>query len=388
MDKSKFQILSSAELAFRAEFYQETKDKYYPYGQNVTEYGKTIITTEMLPYASAKLRLSDLFKHIKDNGYTDGTCSFTVSVKLNGVNIFNVNKCKFIMSFDEEMSYNAFPKRRNRIGAKSIKAFADSAGMKDIYDEINRFVGDGYGVDFTKIQDGVINYGYIGGENYEDKFIEASALCDYYIVHLYSVLAEPAYTVEEVAKLKEIARKSVETNAVFDTYENFAKVYKNAEILVDMDSVERTASVFWTVIKPRLKDIFLCGGITPETKVSFNYDSDSGAYQIRETEFEGYVYLSNIDIVECKLSGKLESCDLYGCDVTDSILNLCSVMSDTKLKRSLINSTFLSDESVCTQCRLFGDTIATGKCVKCEIGGAVQVREDAKIKKSINNSTN
>lgn len=387
MDKSKFQILSSAELSFRAEFFKEN-DKFYPFGKEVTEYGKTVITTNMLPYASAKLRLSDLFKHIKDNGYTDGNCSFVVSVKLNGVNICNVNKCKFIMSFDEEMSYKAFPKRRNRIGAKSIKAFVDSAGMNDIYEEINRFVGDGYGVDFTKIQDNVINYGYIGGDNYEDKFIEASALCDYYIVHLYSVLAEPAYTVDEVAKLKEIARKSVETNAVFDTYENFAKVYKNAEILVDMDSIENTASVFWTVVKPRLKDIFLCGGINPETKVSFNYDSDSGAYQIRETEFDGYVYLSNIDIVECKVSGNLDSCDLYSCEVYDSILNSCSVMSDTKLKRSLINSTFLSDESVSTECRLFGDTIATGKCVKCVIGETVQVRESAKIRKSINNSTN
>ena len=386
MNKNKFQILSSAELAFKADFYKET-NTIFPYGKEVTEYGKTSIHTEMLPYASAKLRMGDIFSHITENGYTDGTCSFTIAIKIKGMDICKVNKCKFIMSFDEDMSYRAFPKRKNRIGAKSIKAFTGIDGMNDIYDEINRFVGEGYGVDFTKIHDNYIKYGYIGGSGYENKFVEASALCDYYITHLYSVLEEPAYTVDEVAMLKEVARKCAETKTVFDSYDNFAKVYKNAEILVDMSSIENTASVFWTVIKQKLKDIFLCGGIDADTRVSFNYDSDSGAYQIRETEFNGYVYLSNMDIVECKVSGKLESCDLYSCVVEDSILNSCSVMSDTKLHRSNIYSTFLSDESVSTECRIFGDSIATGKCDKCVIGETVQVRETAKIKNSINNSS-
>lgn len=386
MDKNKFQILSSAKLSFKAEFSKKGGQVYH-FGTERTKYGITTVLTDFLPYPSAKLRLSDLLTHIKKFGTTDGTCSLVISIQLDDMNICNINKCKFILSFDEEMSYRAFPKRRNKVGAKSIKSFVTMSGINDIYDEISRFSGEGYGVDFSKIQDNIISYSYAGGEGYENKFVEISTLIDYYILHLYNTLSVPAYTVEEVALLKEIAKKSAEANAAFESYDNFIKKYPKAEILVDMYSIENTVSVFWTVISDKLRKIFLCGGINEDTPVKFNYDSDSGAYQIKDTKFDGNVLLSNMDIIDCEVSGNFDSCDFYDCDIEDSILNLCSVLGATKLKRSTANSVFFSDDSVCTDCRIFGDSIITGKCVRCVIGEDSHVKEDAKIKDSVNNST-
>ena len=151
MDKNKFQILSSAKLSFKAEFSKKGGQVYH-FGTENTKYGITTVLTDFLPYPSAKLRLSDLLTHIKKFGTTDGTCSLVISIQLDDMNICNINKCKFILSFDEEMSYRAFPKRRNKVGAKSIKSFVTMSGINDIYDEISRFSGEGYGVDFSKIQ--------------------------------------------------------------------------------------------------------------------------------------------------------------------------------------------------------------------------------------------
>lgn len=389
MDKNRFQILSDAEISYVAEFYKNSGDgKNYPFGKEETAYGMTKISTELLPYASAKLRLSDIYKHIQEVGYTDGTCSISITVRLKGLNLCNLNKCKFILSFDEDMSYKMFKGRENRIGAKSVKSFVTDTCLNDIYNEIGRFDGDGYGVNFTKLQDNLISYGYVGGSGYEKKFVETSTLIDYYICHLYSTLTEPAYTIDEVNTLKSMARRAAELNKVFETYDSFTEHYPNAVMLVDMYPMSDTASVFWTVVKQRVKDLFLCGGITCDTKVKFNYDSDSGAYQIKDTEFCGYAHLSNTDIVDCKVMGCLESCDLYDCTVSDSILKSCSVMGATEIKRSNLSSVYLSDESLCKECRIFGDSILTGKCVKCVVGETAHVSDDARMKDSVNNSNN
>ena len=86
------------------------------------------LVTGPMPYSDARNVLIKVFDWIRDNGYTNERCSIHVNISIDGgkipttFTIPNVNIAKFILSFDEDKIYSAFPKRKDSVYARSIKS--------------------------------------------------------------------------------------------------------------------------------------------------------------------------------------------------------------------------------------------------------------------------
>ena len=140
------------------------------------------LSTGLLPFSEAKLTLSKVLKWIRENGFTTDKCSLHVILSFDteklgtSVNMSKLDIGKFVLNFDEDKVYNLFPDRKDSIYAKSINFILPLGGMtqtslgKTMWRNYMFVDDDFYAVDFTNMANDYINFKYIGGSNYENKY--------------------------------------------------------------------------------------------------------------------------------------------------------------------------------------------------------------------------
>jgi hypothetical protein len=181
--------------------------------------GMIELVTGSLPFVEAKMILSKMLKWIRENGSTNDRCSIHINISFNGeklgpvANIINLDIGKFVLNFDEDKVYDAFPNRKDSVYAKSIKFVLPLSGMaqsspgKNVWKNY-MFVNDKYyGVNFTKIPKNYIEFRYLGGAGYEKKYSTILLMAEHFIISLYETLNNPAYTNEDIKKLDKILDK-------------------------------------------------------------------------------------------------------------------------------------------------------------------------------------
>ena len=97
--------------------------------------GMIELVTGPMPFVESKLIIAKTLKWIRENGSTNERCSIHINVAFDGsklgtpVNISKLDIGKFVLNFNEEKVYEAFPNRKDSVYAKSIKFIVPLSGM-------------------------------------------------------------------------------------------------------------------------------------------------------------------------------------------------------------------------------------------------------------------
>ena len=134
--------------------------------------GMIELVTGPLPFVEAKLIIAKTLKWIRENGSTNDRCSIHINVAFDGkklgtmTNMSKLDIGKFVLNFDEDKVYEAFPDRKESVYAKSIRFITPLSGMtqsspeKILWKNYMFVTEKYYGVNFSKLQKDYIEFKY------------------------------------------------------------------------------------------------------------------------------------------------------------------------------------------------------------------------------------
>jgi hypothetical protein len=317
--------------------------------------------TGPLPYEEARLIIIKMNEWIKENGWTNDRCAIHLNVSFNDFKarlkepLMNLNVLKFILSWDEEFIYSRFPVRRNSVYAKSI----------DDFYPINRFVfydtpanidnveyhvpnEKYYGINFTKLVKNYLECRYVGGANYHLKTYKILEVLDYFVEKLYYCLDNnTTYNGKEIDKLYKQLKAQKKVVITFSDTEKFNMFYPDIHITVDMKNNLEIIKSYWITIREKLYSLIVDSGLR---EGYLNLDTDVSTFQLRDGVMEQANHISDVELFDCKISGTIENCDLYRCEIENSRLTSCKLFDDNVIKNSKISHTLCSEGNILDGC--------------------------------------
>jgi hypothetical protein len=359
----------------------------YSGGKNMCE-----LVTGPMAYKDARNTLIKVFEWINANGYTNERCSThaNVSIDPNKIptlcTVPQLNIAKFILDFDEQRVYDVFPQRAESVYARSIKGVRPnsvmfySPGLEEFSRATMSLPADEkyYGVNFLKAEKGYLEYRYMGGKDYQKKTRKILELVDYYILHLYNTLNfNGSYSENDRAKYKAMMDQQQIIYKSFIKYGEFKQHFPDIEVSIDMQKDDQSLQAVWNNLRNKLFDLIVTGGMK---KGKFNYDTEFGRFQLRDTNVS-YCKVSDIEFIECKVQGIIERSWFYNCEIKNSRIQNCYAMKENVFEFSKIADTPLHINNICNDCFIENKR----HVINCEVNSGVirngEIGKLAKISK-------
>jgi len=388
MQLSRYDILSYARLSFDIRFHckKSNLEKFDKFDIVDSNSSKTL-TTETMPFAKAKYTLANILSLINKHAKTEWSDYITVNISFSTdvANIYQINALKLVLSFDDKYLYEMFPDRKNRVGSRSVSELINSGVTND---SIRSLLSSNiYGIDLSNIGDNIISYRYIGGENYQDKFQEISAIIDKWIVDTYTVIENPEYSQEDIERLSKLSKEGCSYEDYFVSYDEFKRHFRHVKLMVDLYELNGYENVYWASIKDRLFALFKSLKSAETMSLTINYDSDTGRLQIKDSKLYAVANLNDIDVVDSVISGSMSHVTLYYSHVINTDADFCEFFSGCDIMKSEISNSYITDGVEVTDSTIVGDSTVSGDCADCELAAGVKYTKNAKFKNCKNNAT-
>jgi len=336
--------------------------------------------TGPLPYNEAIPIMIKTLNWIDENGWTNDRCAFQFSVSFDKFRpelkdkIQNLDRLKFILGLDENRIYEKFGNRAKNVYAKSIKRvvpinrFSILENISTIDPRMFKVPEDKYyGVNFTKLDKGYLEFRYLGNRDYQKKIKDIRDVIDYVILYLYDLLSRriSGYTNDDVAKLKSMMSDYAKVVRSFNKPELFFMNYPDFHIFVDLKGWDENIKTYFTVIRDKVFDLIVEANITSGY---FNYDTTTGRYQLKEARSRNAFLISDMDLILCDIkNGTVKNCNIHSCEIKKSHLEDCNVVAGSTISSSKLKSTIVDFTNELNDC--FID--CEGKNINCKIKGGV-----------------
>ena len=323
--------------------------------------------TGPLVYEEARLIIIKALKWIKEKGWTDSKASIHLNVSFDDyksklkIPLMNINILKLILSFDEEFIYSRFPDRRDSVYAKSIYnvypvnrfVFFETPNCIDKNDYIlpnEKY----YGINFTKLPKNYLEFRYVGGEGYENKTTKILEILDYIIYKLYSTLQTgDSYTPEEKNKLFNLLSYQKKVVRTFSEPEKFAITYPDISLTVDMKGDFQIIKSYWVTIRDKLFSLIADSGLRAG---HFNLDTDVSVFQLMNGKMMKANHVTDMEIIDCEISGTFSNCDFYRCKIISSRLTKCKLMESNDVHDSKVEFTIVKNSNTLVNCYINNPT--------------------------------
>ena len=325
--------------------------------------GMIELVTGPLPFTEAKLILAKTLKWIKEHAYTNDKCSVHINVAFDGkklgphTNISKLDVGKFVLNFNEDRVFEEFPDRKNSVYAKSIKFIVPLSGFHQQSPEKTLsknylFVNEKYyGVNFEKLPKGYLEFRYLGGKDYEQKYHKILHLTEHFILSLYESLANPKYTPEDIKELDQILEKHKGVIQGFKSYLSFKENFPNVKLMVDLNTSQQIVEMYYPRIREKVSDLITKAGLEEGW---VNYDSDTGRIQLKDADLPQCFELKGIDVVDCKIKGNVKMCDIFSSEIDDSSLKECNLFGSSIIKKSKIEDSYVNRNVTLEDCFVSG----------------------------------
>lgn len=340
-----------------------TEDVFKMEPDNSGGTGMIELVTGPLPFVEAKLIMAKTLKWIRENGSTNERCSIHVNLAFDGkklgpiTNMTKLDIGKFVLNFDEDRVYEAFPNRKDSVYAKSIKFIVPLSGMtqsspgKNVWRNY-AFVNDKYyGINFTKIPKGYIEFRYLGGKDYEKKYSTILSMTEHFITSLYETLVNPNYTEDDLKLLDSVLEKHRHVIESYKTYKAFKEKFPDIHLMIDLKTEDQIVEMFYPRIREKIFELLTKADMKEGL---INYDADSGRIQIKDAKLMRCFEVKGIDIVDSVIQGNIINCDIFGCDIKNSSVFESNLFGATVVEDCKIEESYVSKNVVCEDSYVFG----------------------------------
>ena len=336
--------------------------------------------TGPLPYQEAIPILIKTLNWIDENGWTNDRCAFQFSISFDKFRrdvkdrIENLDKLKFILGLDEGMIYSKFGNRQKNVYAKSIKRvvprnrFSIVENLTTIDPKMFRVPEDKYyGVNFTKIDKGYLEFRYLGNRDYQKRIKDIREIVDYVVLYLYDLLSHriSGYDQNDLKKLQSMMNEYTKVVRSFSNPDFFFRNFPDFHIFVDLKGWDENIKTYWPVIRDKVFEIIVEGNVKSGY---FNYDTTTGRSQLKDARSREALGLNDLDLISCDVkNGILKNCNIYSSKVKKSSLENCYIVSDCEVESSKLKDTLVDFTNSLKDC--FID--CEGKNINCKIEGGV-----------------
>ena len=325
--------------------------------------GMIELVTGPLPFVESKLIIAKTLKWIRENGSTNERCSIHINVAFDGkklgpsTNVSSLDIGKFVLNFNEEAVYEAFPNRRDSVYAKSIKFIVPLSGMTQpspgrISWKNYMFVSEKYyGVNFSKLPKNYIEFRYLGGADYEKKYNTILNMIEHFVLSLYESLVDPVYNENDLKILDSLLEKHKSVIESYKTYSAFKRKYPKIKLMVDLKTYDQIVETFYPKMREKIFELLTKAGLKEGL---INYDADTGKMQLKNAELMKCFEISGIDIVDCKIQGNIIGCDIFSTELINSSMMMCNLFGATDATSSKIEDSYVSKNVVVKDSYVFG----------------------------------
>ena len=325
--------------------------------------GMIELVTGPMPFVESKLIIAKTLKWIRENGSTNERCSIHINIAFDGsklgvpANISNLDIGKFVLNFDENKIYEAFPNRKDSVYAKSIKFIVPLSGMTQPSPERiswknYMFVNEKYyGVNFTKLPKNYIEFRYLGGKDYEKKYNTIMNLTEHFVISLYETLMYPQYTDKDLKQLDAVLEKHSGIVESYKDYQAFKKKFPKVKLMVDLKTYDQIVETFYPKMREGVFKLLTLAGLKEGL---INYDADTGRLQLKNAELMRCFEVRGIDIVDCKVQGNILNCDVFSSELINSSLFESNLFGATDVSDCKIEDSYVSKNVMCKDSYVFG----------------------------------
>ena len=306
------------------------------------------LITGPMDYSTARIISCKIFKILQEIGYTQERSSLHINISFKNKKIINVNPLKLILNIEESKVYTHFPSRKNNIYTKSVKSIIPFKGY-DFTTSTANILSNSlllpqskyYGINFTNLNKGRLEFRYIGGDDYEYKINEILNLLDYFIL-ITNESINTNLSVDETKVLRKYLDDNIKEFKSLNKFDNFISKFPNIELKIDKQSEYTLVNSYYSKIYNKLFDIITKIGNIKNCII--NYDTDTQKIEIVNGEdLIVNDLIEKVNFIDCEiLKGDFSNCEFYGCDIKNAILNLCSLVKtnafDSKLLECKVNS--------------------------------------------------
>ena len=326
--------------------------------------GMIELVTGPLPFVESKLIIAKTLKWIRENGSTNERCSIHINIAFDGkklgtpTNISNLDIGKFVLNFDENAVYEAFPDRRDSVYAKSIKFIVPLSGMTQPSPERiswknYMFVSEKYyGVNFGKLSKNYIEFRYLGGADYEKKYNTIMNMTEHFVLSLYESLIDPVYNTEDLKKLDVILEKHKGIVESYKAYKIFQRNFPKVKLMVDLQTYDQIVETYYPKMREKIFELLTKAGLKEGL---INYDSDTGKMQLKNAKLMKCFEIKGIDIVDCKIQGNIIGCDIFSTELINSSMMECNLFGATDAIDSKIEDSYVSKNVAVKDSYVFGE---------------------------------
>jgi hypothetical protein len=336
-------------------------EKDYSGGDEMIE-----LITGPIKYTESRLILIKVLNWIKrdESCYTNNKCSMQYNIsfdtKYTGTSFLtHINILKFILELDEDSILEKFPKRKDSVYSKSIKFIVplDKFYIENI--KLTELAPKNfilpyekyYGVNFSKLVQGYLEFRYLGGKGYEGKLDDTQLVIDYCIETLYETLRNSSFTKRNLEEIKRILSKHRRIIESYKSHANFKSSYPKIKLSVDLNHDDKVIDVYFNTFKDKIFDILSLANM----KTGYiNYDTDKSKLQLKNTTLNNCYFLDNVDIVESTINGTLLNSKIVDSKIKNSSLENCEVFGESNIEMSKVKNGYISTYCTVKNSYLFG----------------------------------
>jgi len=325
--------------------------------------GMIELVTGPMPFVESKLIIAKTLKWIRENGSTNERCSIHINVAFDGkklgtpTNVSSLDIGKFVLNFNEDKVYEAFPNRKDSVYAKSIKFIVPLSGMTQPSPERiswknYMFVSEKYyGVNFSKLPKNYIEFRYLGGKDYENKYNTIMNLTEHFVTSLYETLMYPKYTDKDLKQLDAVLEKHSGIVESYKDYQAFKKKFPKIKLMVDLKTYDQIVETFYPKMREEIFKLLTLAGLKEGL---INYDADTGRMQLKNAELMRCFEIKGIDIVDSKVQGNIINCDIFNSELINSSLFESNIFGASDVADSKIEDSYVSKNVMCKDSYVFG----------------------------------
>lgn len=316
------------------------------------------IVTGVMDYSTARIVLSQLLRIIQEIGYTTDRSSIHINISFDngsGKQIEHINILKTILNVEEDKIYDFFPDREHNIYAKSVKNIIPFKGYdystssaNILQSSLNLPKTKYYGINFSTLVDGRIEFRYIGGEDYQFKINHILEMLDYFILLCWDSIGTGLNNNESLM-LRKYLDSNIRRYKALSSPIKFMAEFPTVELQIDKTSNHNTLISYYSQIIDKIYDISM---YTKNLKdCILNYDTQTMQLEVVYCdELEGIGLIENLSFIECTiLSGDFSKCEFNDCEITSTIINASTINTCLVDETKLLNCN-TDDDTVLNEC--------------------------------------